>query len=171
MLLQMTGGCPAVSESAVTGGGGRREGCWSDNTSALAWRGVVETKGGVTEREYFHGVNTESVFVFSRTSEVVSRAKGDGGGGKQAAPHTSTTIFLCISRPPTTCRKKKGAGQQALISPGISLRFLQICDIRQPKDWLKLFLNAAPSSCLDFQNHVYLLLFFGFSKYYCRCHH
>lgn len=44
----------------------------------------------------------------SRSSEMVEKAAVEeemGGVGKQRGAHTSTTIFLCISRPPTTCRQ------------------------------------------------------------------
>lgn len=44
----------------------------------------------------------------SRSSEMVEEAAVEeemGGVGKQRGAHTSTTIFLCISRPPTTCRQ------------------------------------------------------------------
>lgn len=56
---------------------------------------------------------TESVLpdVLSRSSEMVEKAAveeegmGGGGVGKQRCAHTSTTIFLCISRPPTTWKQ------------------------------------------------------------------
>lgn len=44
--------------------------------------------------------------VMSGSSEMVEKAAVEeemGGVGKQRGAHTSTTIFLCISRPPTTC--------------------------------------------------------------------
>lgn len=65
---------------------------------------------------------TESVLpdVLSRSSEMVEKASVEEEGGDSASggsAHTSTTIFLCISRPPTTWRSEREAKDDTFINP------------------------------------------------------
>lgn len=107
---------------------------------------VCERKSGFTEREREREIKrkrerererilplsyTESVLpdVLSRSSEMVEKASVEEEGGRfseRRSAHTSTTIFLCISRPPTTAQN---SSKDILPSPSLSALIMVLSTI------------------------------------------
>ena len=82
--------------------------------------GFIKKTSGVMERERERAntsIQLECILpdVLSRSLEMVEKAAVEeetGGASKQRGAHTSTTIFLCISRPPTTWRQSRVPGSE-----------------------------------------------------------